>query len=353
MADEHTLSTGMGKVRLGHAGPMVSKLALGAMTFGAETSEQEAFNQLDLFVESGGNFIDTADNYSAGLSEAIIGKWGKSRGGLDNVLVATKGRFSPPPGSYGASRRSLIRSVDASLRRLQLDAIDVYYIHGWDKDTDVMETLVALGDLVTAGKIHYTAWSNLTGWQLQRVITTAKENGLPVPVAMQSQYSLLERDIELELLPCCLEEGIGMTPWSPLGGGWLTGKYQKDLLPIGETRLGENPNRGVEAYHLRNRERTYRVLEALNEIATQHQRSVADIALAWLAQRPGVCSILLGARTAEQLKANLAAAQIHLPDKHIQALSEASDPGLPAYPYGFQESWSEMDVWRRLAMKVK
>lgn len=346
--NDETLSTGLTHNPLGRTGPIVSRFALGTMTFGSETSEKEAFNQLDLFVEHGGNFIDTADVYSGGGSETIIGKWGKARGGLDDLVLATKGRFAPPAGSFGASRRSLIRSVEACLKRLQVEAIDVYYIHGRDKDTDILETLSTLDDLVRSGKIHYTAWSNLTGWQLQRIITTARAYNLPVPTALQPQYSLLERGIEWEVLPCCLEEGVGLAPWSPLAGGWLTGKYNADIRPTGATRLGEDPNRGVEAYDIRNTEKTHRVLAVLDDIAKQHQRPMSDIALAWLGEKPGVSSILLGARTAQQLKANLSAANVTLPDKHIAELDAVSAPGLPAYPYGFQEPWSGMEVWEKL-----
>lgn len=244
------LSTGP----LGRRGPIVSKFALGTMTFGAETDEKEAHRQLDIFVDHGGTFIDTADVYAGGLSEEIIGRWGQARGGLDDFVIATKGRFAPPPGCYGASRRAVMRMVNASLKRLQVEAIDIYFIHGWDKDTNVADTLGALGDLVQMGKIHQIAWSNLSGWQLERIVMTAKSQGLPVPVAVQPHYNLLERGIETELLPCALENGIGVTPWSPLGGGWLTGKYDASKRPSGATRLGEDPNRGVEAYDLRNNE---------------------------------------------------------------------------------------------------
>ncbi len=239
MENKVTTTDTLPKIRLGSSGPMVSRFALGGMTFGAEANEATAHSLLDVFTAHGGNFIDTADNYNQGVSEQIIGKWGKKRGGFDDLILATKGRFSPPAGSYGASRRSIVRSVEASLKRLQVDAIDVYIIHGWDKDTELTETLSTLADLVHAGKILYTAWSNLSGWQLQKVVSTARAYGFPIPVSLQPQYSLLERGIEQEVLPCCIEEGIGITPWSPLGGGWLTGKYGADIRPTGSTGLGK------------------------------------------------------------------------------------------------------------------
>lgn len=336
------------KVPLGRSGPLVSRMALGTMTFGVETAEKEAFRQLDLFVERGGTLIDTADAYGGGLSEEIIGRWGKQRNGFSDLILATKGRFSPPPGSHGASRRSLVRSVNASLKRLQVEAIDVYYVHGWDRYTEVSETLSTLGDLVKAGKIHYIAWSNLAGWQLQKVLSTAQVHGAPMPVALQPQYNLLDRGIEFEVLPCCLEEGLGVTPWSPLGGGWLTGKYSSGLLPSGSTRLGEDPNRGVEAYDLRNTERTHRVLSVLRDIADNHGCPPAHVALAWLSSRPGVSSILLGARTVDQLSNNLGALNLKLTSAELNELTTVSAIGLPPYPYGFLRDWSQIDVWDTL-----
>ncbi|XBQ10779.1 MAG: aldo/keto reductase [Salinarimonas sp.] len=348
MTEERDHATPMPTRSLAGGGPIVSTLGLGTMTFGVETPEEEAHRQLDLFVARGGTFVDTADVYGGGASEEIIGRWGRRRGGLGDLVVATKGRFRPPPGSHGASRRGLVRAVEASLRRLQVEAIDLYFVHGWDRHTDVAETLATLQDLVRAGRIHHVGWSNLAAWQLERIVSTARAGGLPAPVALQPQYNLLERGIELEVLPCCLEAGIALTPWSPLGGGWLTGKYRADVRPSGATRLGENPARGVEAYDLRNTERTHVVLDVLRAIAERHDRPMAQVALAWLLARPGVASVLVGARDAQQLDANLGAADLVLADEEVAALAEVSAPGLPAYPYAFLETWSQLDVWRRL-----
>lgn len=340
--------TEMPLATLGQGGPNVSRLAFGAMTFGNETDEYSAFTQLDIFTDHGGTFIDTADVYAAGRSEEIIGAWGQKRGGLDDLIIATKGRFAPPKGSHGASRRSLTRSVERSLKRLRIDAIDVYFIHGWDRHTPVIETLATLGDLVSAGKIHNVAWSNVSGWQLQKILCTAQAERLPMPVALQPQYNLLERGIETEVLPCCLENNIALTPWSPLGGGWLTGKYTASARPSGATRLGEDPNRGVEAYDVRNNDRTYRILEVVESIAGRHNCPTSHVALAWLLSRPGVASVLLGARTAEQLKGNLAACDLKLDQEELSALTQVSANGAPSYPYDFLEGWSDMDVWKRL-----
>lgn len=334
--------------RIGRGGPFVSSFALGTMTFGAETDEQEAHKMLDLFAERGGTLIDTADVYSGGISEEMIGRWVSARGGVDDLMIATKCRFSPTAGSAGASRRAILRAVESSLKRLKVDAIDLFFIHGWDIDTDVVETLQALADLISQGKIHHIGWSNITGWQLERICSTARAQGLPVPVAIQPQYSLLERGVEWEVVPCALEHGVGVTPWSPLGGGWLTGKYSADVRPSGNTRLGEDPNRGVEAYDRRNTDHTYSVLRVVQEVAEQSGHPMSHVALSWLASRPGVSSILIGARTAEQLTDNLDAVDFDLTGEAIDALTEVSAIGLPEYPYGFVRDWSKVGHWNRL-----
>jgi aryl-alcohol dehydrogenase-like predicted oxidoreductase len=333
---------------LGPGGPIVSLLGLGTMTFGVETDEPEAAAQLDAFVAAGGTLVDTADVYGGGESEHIIGRWIAGRGRHDDIVLATKGRFAPPPGSHGGSRRSLVRSIDASLDRLGVDAIDVYFVHGWDPATPVDETLDALSSQVRAGKVHHLGWSNVTGWQLERIMATAAAGGFVAPVVVQPQYNLLDRGIELEVLPCCLEHGIGIAPWSPLGGGWLTGKYRRDARPSGASRLGEDPNRGVEAYDRRNTERTWRVLDAAAAVAEAHGRPMSHVALAWLAARPGVSTVLLGARTVAQLADNLAAVDLQLTDDDLDQLTAVSAPGVPPYPYGMIEQYCDVTVWREL-----
>lgn len=335
---------------LGAAGPMVSAFGLGTMTFGVETGEAGAFEQLDRFVERGGTFVDTADVYGAGESERIIGRWLADRS-PDSMVLATKGRFAPPPGSHGASRRSIVRSVHASLRRLGIDAIDLYFVHGWDQHTPIDETLDALSALVRAGDLHHLGWSNVTGWQLQRIVTTARLGGYVVPVALQPQYNLLDRGSELELIPCCLEEQLGLTPWSPLGGGWLTGKYRRDEPPSGATRLGDDPGRGVEAYDVRNDERTWRILDAVESVARRHGRPMSHVALGWLRSRPGVTSVLLGARTVEQLSDNLDAADFELDGDALDELTRVSAPGLPPYPYGMVEEFCDVPHWGQLGTR--
>ncbi|WP_432573001.1 aldo/keto reductase [Kineococcus sp. SYSU DK005] len=324
---------------LGSSGTAVSHLALGTMTFGAETDRDGAFAQLDAFVEAGGTLVDTADVYSAGTSEEIVGAWFAARPAevTERVVLATKGRFptSGEPNGVGLSRRHLTRALDASLRRLGLEAVDLYQVHAWDPWTPVEETLETLDAFVRAGKVHNVGLSNFTGWQLQKAVSTADASGLVRPVTLQPQYSLLVREIEWEIVPAAEENGLGLLPWSPLGGGWLSGKYTRDQAPTGATRLGENPERGVEAYARRNaQQRTWDVIAAVQQVAEARGASMAQVSLAWLAAQPSVSSVILGARTLEQLSDNLGSADLELEADELDALDSASDPQPADYPYG-------------------
>jgi aryl-alcohol dehydrogenase-like predicted oxidoreductase len=323
---------------LGSTGTVVSALGLGTMTFGAESDEKIAHEQLDRFVEQGGNFVDTADVYAHGESEAIIGRWLGSRSGArDRVVVATKGRFArgEGPNEVGLSRVSLTQALEASLRRLGVDRIDLYQAHAWDPLTPIEETLRFFDDAVRAGKIHYIGVSNFIGWQLQKATLLARHLGLAAVVTLQPQYNLLQRGVEFELTQVCVNERIGILPWSPLGGGWLTGKYRRNAPPTGRTRLGEDPERGMEAYGRRNpEERTWRVIEAVRSVAEGRGISMAQVALAWLVDRPAVTSVILGARTLEQLDDNLGTADLHLSAVETALLDEASAPIVDDYPYG-------------------
>lgn len=324
-------------------------LALGTMTFGVETDETGAFAQLDRFREVGGTLIDTADVYGDGESERIIGRWLADRQpARGDLLIATKGRFAPPDGLAGASRPALQAAIDASLERLGLDHVDLYLVHGWDQETPVTETLETLTELVEAGKIGRVGWSNLTGYQFGTIVTTARLRELAGPEVIQLQYNLLDRTIEHELLPYCLDTGITGQAWSPLGGGWLTGKYRRDHRPEGSTRLGEDPNRGVEAYDKRNTDRTWTIVDAVTAIADEHGCTPGQVAIAWLLTRPAVSSVLLGARTLEQLDDNLGAADVRLTDEEVDRLTTISAPGLPDYPYAMLEEFSGMEHWRTL-----
>ena len=306
------------------------------MTFGAETDEDGSFAQLDRFVEAGGTLVDTADVYSAGVSEEVVGRWIASRGARDDVVLATKGRFPVGEGApEGLGRRYLTRALDASLRRLGVETVDLYQTHMWDPSTPVEETLAFLDDAVRAGKVHHVGVSNVTGWQLQRLLLVARYEGLTPVVTLQPQYNLLAREVEWELAPLCVDAGVGMLPWSPLGGGWLTGKYRRDEHPSGATRLGEDPQRGVEAWDTRATEKTWRVLDVLREVAEARGVAMATAAVAWVTDRPAVTSTLLGARTVEQLEDSLAAADLELSAEETARLDEVSAPDTPEYPYGF------------------
>jgi aryl-alcohol dehydrogenase-like predicted oxidoreductase len=324
---------------LGRSGCAVSTLALGTMTFGAESDEDTSHAQLDVFVEAGGTLIDTADVYSRGVSEEIIGRWlGRQPAEIrSQVVLATKGRFPMGDGrnDVGLSRRHLRDALDASLRRLGVDSVDLYQAHAFDPLTPLDETLRFLDDAVTAGKISYVGLSNYTGWQVQKVVDLAEFRGLARPVTLQPQYNLLVREIEWEIVPACESTGLGLLPWSPLGGGWLTGKYTRDARPTGATRLGENPDRGVEAYDRRSTaQRTWDVIDAVQWVASSRGVTMAQVALAWLVDRPMVSSLILGARTVEQLQDNLGAADLHLEAQEVARLDAASDPAPADYPYG-------------------
>ncbi|MGY1714806.1 aldo/keto reductase [Geodermatophilus sp. SYSU D01106] len=324
---------------LGRSGCAVSALALGTMTFGAETDEAGAHEQLDVFTEAGGTLVDTADVYSAGASEEIVGRWLAARPAdvRDRVVLATKGRFpmGEDANALGTSRRHLRRALDDSLRRLGVEHVDLYQLHAWDPLTPLEETLRFLDDAVRAGKVGYPGLSNFTGWQVQRAVDVAEREHLAVPVTLQPSYSLLVRGIEAEIVPACRYNGLGLLPWGPLGGGWLSGKYTRDQRPEGATRLGEDPGRGMEAYdRVAARARTWDVLEAVQDVAEARGATMPQVALAWLLARPAVSSVILGARTTDQLRGNLGAAGLALSAEETARLDAVSDPAEPDYPYG-------------------
>jgi aryl-alcohol dehydrogenase-like predicted oxidoreductase len=294
---------------------------------------------MDAYVAAGGNFLDTADVYSQGLSEEIVGRWLKARPTeAKQVVVATKGRFPMDPkgpNDHGLSRRHLHHALDASLARLGVEVIDLYQMHAWDAHTPIEETLRFLDDATRAGKIHHHGFSNFLGWHVTKAVHVARALHFAAPATLQPQYNLLVRDIEHEVVPACLDGGLGLLPWSPLAGGWLAGKYKRDERPTGATRLGEDPERGMEAYGPRSAEaRTWAVIGAVEEAARELGSSPAAVSLAWLAGRPAVTSVILGARTVEQLQENLAAADLHLPAEVADRLTEVSAPPQPDYPYG-------------------
>lgn len=326
--------------KLGPSGTIVATQCLGTMTFGAESDEKTSFALMDAYFAAGGNFVDTADVYTTGASEIIVGKWLKARPTeAAQTVIATKGRFpmGKGPNDVGLSRRHLGDALDASLKRLGIERIDLYQMHAWDALTPIEETLRFLDDAVSAGKIAYYGFSNYVGWHIAKASEIAKARGYSRPVTLQPQYNLLVRDIELEIVDACLDAGLGLLPWSPLGGGWLSGKYKRDQTPSGKSRLGENPNRGMESYGPRNaEEKTWAIIGAVETVANGRGVSMAEVALAWLGDRPAVTSVVLGARTVEQLAVNLKAADLHLTPEETRLLSDVSAPTPPDYPYGVQ-----------------
>jgi aryl-alcohol dehydrogenase (NADP+) len=323
--------------KLGVSGPEVSRLGLGAMTFGQEADEDTAHAILDAFVEGGGTLVDTADVYADGRSEEILGRWLRARPGLrDRLVIATKARFpiSGQPGA-GLSREYLHRALDASLARLGLDRVDVYQAHGPDPRVPLDEFVTFAAEAVDAGKIAHVGISNFTGWQTVLLHAECTRRGVQPPVSLQPQYSLLVREPEWELLPATQAIGMGTMVWGPLGAGWLTGKYRRDrTVPTG-SRLGDDPNRGLEALSRRGTDRTWRIVETLRQVADEHGRTPAQTALAWVLDRPGITAALVGARTPEQLRSCLSAADLHLDPAATARLDEVSAPATPDYPYSF------------------
>ncbi|MFC0429369.1 aldo/keto reductase [Kutzneria buriramensis] len=323
--------------KLGGSGCSVSALALGTMTFGRETDEEGSHAQLDAFAAAGGTLIDTADVYSGGVSETIVGKWLASRPGevTDKIVIATKGRFptdTTDPNAVGLSRRHLDQALTASLRRLGIETIDLYQVHAWDPITPLAETLEFLDGAVRTGKIRYYGLSNFLGWQVQKAVDLAEARGLVKPVTLQPQYNLLSREIEWEIVPACESTGLGLLPWSPLAGGMLTGKYQRDAEAPADTRLS---NAGTSSFFVQRSaaQRTWDVIETVRTIATEREISAAQVALAWVKGRTQVTSVIIGARTQEQFADNMAAADLVLTEKEMERLNTASEVPVD-YPYG-------------------
>lgn len=323
---------------LGRSGAVVSTQCLGTMTFGAEADEATSGEIMTTFVENGGTFFDTADVYGTGVSEKIIGRWlADHPTDAAQVVVATKGRFPMGDGlnDVGLSRRHLRTALDASLQRLGVHHVDLYQMHAWDALTPVDETLGFLDEAVRAGKISYYGFSNYLGWQLTKAVHVAAAHGWSAPVTLQPQYNLLVRDIEHEVVPASVDAGIGLLPWSPLAGGWLSGKYERDVDPTGPTRLGDDPERGMEAWAARNAdERTWRVIDVVRKVAEANDASMSRVSLAWVAAQPAVTSVIIGARTVKQLTDNMGAADLQLATEDLQRLTDASAPRVDDYPYG-------------------
>ena len=311
--------------RLGTTGLMVSELCLGTMTFGRELDVDGSRAMIHRFLEAGGNFIDTADVYEQGASEEIVGRALKDVS-REDVVLATKVRFpmGEGPNDVGLSRKHIISGCDASLGRLGTDYIDLYQVHAWDAATPLEETLSALTDLVRQGKVRYVGVSNFTGWQLMKALYVSELRGFERVVSLQPQYSLVERNIEREVLPACREEGVGIVPWGPLGGGFLSGKYRRGQEPPEGSRIAGVPDEFEEAWHKRNVERNWRTLDAVGGISEETGKSYSQISLNWLLRQQGITAPIIGARRMEQLEDNLGAASWELGEEQVERLDRAS-----------------------------
>ena len=324
-------------VTLGRSGLRVSPFCLGAMTFGEDlgwgSSVEDSQRILDRFIDLGGNFIDTANVYTRGHSEKIIGDHiGKHPSRRDRVVIATKfygTLFPTDPNAGGAGRKSIMNACEHSLRRLGTDYIDLYWMHCWDKHTPIEETMRAFDDLVSSGKVRYVGFSDTPAWKVAEAQTIAHFRGLAPLVALQIEYSLLERTVEGELMPMAQAMGLGVTPWSPLKSGALSGKYTRE-------NAGKlQGDRGAWVMSAVN-EKTYAIVDELMKIGTELETTPARVALAWVQNRPGVTSTIIGARTLHQLEDNLAALDVKLTPKHVAALDALSKPVL-SFPAAFLE----------------
>ncbi|WP_112941092.1 MULTISPECIES: aldo/keto reductase [unclassified Rhizobium] len=329
---------------LGRSGLIVSPLALGTMTFGAGrwgANEQTSRALFDAYVDAGGNFIDTADIYSAGKSEEMLGAFLSDSGQRDRLVVATKSGFPRGAGTplWGGNGAKNIRlGIEGSLKKLRTDYIDMYWMHVWDQTTPADEVLQTLSDAVRAGKILHYGFSNTPAWYVARIATLAEAHGLPKPIGLQYAYSLIDRGVELDLMPAGAEFGLGMVPWSPLAAGLLTGKYGREMLAeagratalpdkTSETsesgsngRLnGDNPFGGMLFT-----ERNFDVVDVVTSVAEEIGRSAAEVALAWVARRAGVSSVLIGASRVEQLQQNIASLDVDLDGAMLERLEQAS-----------------------------
>jgi aryl-alcohol dehydrogenase-like predicted oxidoreductase len=331
---------------LGASGFQVPVLSFGTGTFGGkgeffqawgETDVAEARRLIDICFDAGVTMFDTADIYSRGASESVLGE--ALKGKRDRAIISTKATFrfdDESPNNVGSSRFHLIQAIDASLKRLQTDYIDVFQLHGFDAKTPVTEVLSTLDDLVRAGKIRYIGVSNFSGWHLQKSLDVADRYGYPRYVANQTYYSLIGRDYEWELMPLGLDQGLGAIVWSPLGWGRLTGKLKRGQPLPATSRLHKTADMGPPVPD----EYLFRVLDAIEEVAAETGKTVPQIALNWLLQRPTVSTVLIGARNEEQLRQNLGAVGWNLTAEQVAKLDAASAVA-PAYPYWHQRGFTE------------
>ncbi len=324
---------------LGRSGLKVSEICFGTQTFGWGADRAAAHAMADRFVEAGGNFFDTSDKYNDGESERLLGSWLRTQR-RDDVVIASKTYFDlgDGPNQMGATHKRIVRQIDRTLERLQTDHLDLYQIHCWDASTPLEETLAALDDLVRLGKVLYLGVSNYAPSQLMKAIMLTRMHGWSPVVSLQPEYSLLVRSTEWELLPLCRAEGVAVLCWSPLAGGWLSGKYHRDAPPPPDSRVGRG-DRWDDQPEQRVSERTWRIIDELRAVAETRDRTPAQVALNWLLQRPGVTAPIIGARTLEQLEQNLGAVGWSLSDEEHARLDAVSAQPLPS-PYDFIDRYT-------------
>lgn len=323
---------------LGKTGVKVSEICLGTLTFGGRgprggfggLSQKEADVLVNMALDAGVNFFDTADIYSGGLSEEILGKALGAR--RKDVIIATKvrGRMGPGPNDVRLSRHHILEGCDASLKRLGTDYIDLYQVHSFDFDTPLEETLCALDDLVRQGKVRYIGCSNFTGWQLMKTLAISDKHGWERFVTLQALYSLLARDLEYDLVPLCLDQGVGILVWGPLRSGFLTGKYRRGQPRPKGARLSE-PSAGPMGF---DEEKGYDIVEELDIIAREHKSTVAQAALNYLLRKPGLTSVIISARTPEQLADNLKTTDWEMTPEEVARLDDITRLA-PLYPHSF------------------
>lgn len=320
---------------MGRTGLQVSELCFGTQTFGWGADKPTAHRMASQFVDAGGNFFDTSNIYNEGLSETYLGNWIGQQPDRSKLVIATKVFFraGQGPNDTGLSRKHIFHQIDASLARLKTDYVDLYQVHCWDASTPQEETLRALDDLVRVGKVRYIGASNHTPSQLMRATMLSEIKGWARFDCLQPEYSLLVRSTEWELLPLCRELGIGVIAWSPLAGGWLTGKYRRNAPPPPDSRVGRG-ERWDDLPEQRETEHTWQIIDALDDIAAARGKTPAQVALNWVLRQPGVTAPIFGARTPEQLAQNLAAVGWTLSAEELARLDSASAIPLPS-PYSF------------------